>query len=152
MADPVESRDAALIAEFRRTRGVITDAPQGVEYLLLTTIGAISGRERVTPLTSWRDGSRFYVFAANGGRATKPGWFHNLLAQPRAQIEVRGVEHPVPVDALVTESSERQRLWDQALPKAPFLPGFQASLPWPIPIVLLTPVPSPTSASESHHA
>ncbi|MFE0459338.1 nitroreductase/quinone reductase family protein [Kitasatospora sp. NPDC058965] len=34
-------------------------------------------------VTYLRDGDRLVLFGANGGRANHPGWYHNLLADPK---------------------------------------------------------------------
>jgi deazaflavin-dependent oxidoreductase (nitroreductase family) len=41
-----------------------------------------------TPVLYLRDGDRLVVFASKGGAPTNPAWFHNLLVNPIATVEV----------------------------------------------------------------
>jgi deazaflavin-dependent oxidoreductase (nitroreductase family) len=76
--------------------------------LLLTTTGARSGRERVTPLNFSRDGDRYIVMASKGGSPTHPDWYHNLVAHPTVTVEADGEQFTA--HAKVSEGRERQRL------------------------------------------
>ena len=95
-----------VIEEFRkdgrRTSG------KANPLLLLTTTGARTGRERVTPLNFSRDGDRYIVMASKGGSPTHPDWFHNLVAHPTVTVEADGERFTA--RATVSEGSERQRL------------------------------------------
>ena len=76
--------------------------------LLLTTKGARTGRERVTPLNFSRDGDRYIVMASKGGSPTHPDWFHNLVAHPTVTVEADGEQFTA--QAKVSEGAERKRL------------------------------------------
>ena len=95
-----------VIEEFRkdgrRTSG------KANPLLLLTTTGARTGRERVTPLNFSRDGDRYIVMASKGGSPTHPDWFHNLVAHPTVTVEADGERFGA--RATLSEGSERQRL------------------------------------------
>jgi deazaflavin-dependent oxidoreductase (nitroreductase family) len=126
-----------VIDEFRANAGRVTSGPfAAVSLLLLHTRGARSGQERISPLAYLADGQRWVVFAANGGRATAPGWWHNLLAEPGATIEV-GAE-TVAVRAEQAQGEERQRLWDEHLRTSPYFAPIAAATSRAIPVVVLT--------------
>ncbi|WP_245791151.1 nitroreductase/quinone reductase family protein [Actinacidiphila rubida] len=125
-----------VIEEFRSSGGVVGGDFDGVPLLLLTTTGARSGEPRTTPLTYLSDGARLVVFAANGGRKSHPGWFHNLLADPTARVEV-GTE-AYGVAAALAEGAERERLWAEQLPATPYFAEFQERAGRPTPVVALT--------------
>jgi len=76
--------------------------------LLLTTKGARTGRERVTPLNFSRDGDRYIVMASKGGSPTHPDWYRNLVAHPTVTVEADGEEFTA--HAKVSEGAERRRL------------------------------------------
>lgn len=81
-------------ALYRLSRGRLTLAGfgTGVQMLILTTTGARTGRQRLTPLATVPEpGGSFLVLASNFGRATDPGWAFNLRAHPLAQVSHRGV-------------------------------------------------------------
>jgi len=105
--------------------------------LLLTTTGRRSGQPRSTPLSYYRDGTRYLVVASNWGRASQPDWFLNLLRQPRATIQVGG--RSLPVQASVAEGDERARLWDLATRQNGQFLQYQQQTARQIPVVILTP-------------
>ena len=76
--------------------------------LLLTTKGARTGRERVTPLNFSRDGDRYIVMASKGGSPTHPDWYRNLVAHPTVTVEADGEQFTA--HAKVSEGAERRRL------------------------------------------
>jgi deazaflavin-dependent oxidoreductase (nitroreductase family) len=91
--------------------------------LLLTTRGARTGRERVTPLNFSRDGDRYIVMASKGGSPTHPDWFHNLVAHPTVTVEADG-EH-FTARAKVSEGSERKRLLKIHSTAMPFFGAYE---------------------------
>jgi deazaflavin-dependent oxidoreductase (nitroreductase family) len=77
-----------LVTEFRANAGRIGGQLAGAPILVLTHVGAKTGRLRLTPLgfVPHRDG--FIVAASKSGASTNPTWYHNLLATPNASVEV----------------------------------------------------------------
>src|ERR1700747_2339050 len=80
------------IDEFRRNHGRLGGPFEGAPVLLLHTIGARSGKERVHPLMYLADDGRYLLFASAAGVDSSPAWYWNLVANPDASIEVGG-EH-----------------------------------------------------------
>src|SRR5947209_8032276 len=74
--------DRQIIEEFRANGGKVGGQFAGVPLLLLTTTGAKSGQQRISPLAYLSEGGRIYIFAGNRGAPTNPNWYHNLLAHP----------------------------------------------------------------------
>lgn len=77
-----------IIEEFRANAGAVGGGFEGATMLLLHTKGRTTGRDHVTPLVYLPDGDRYVVFGSKGGAPTHPDWYHNLLADPTATIEV----------------------------------------------------------------
>jgi deazaflavin-dependent oxidoreductase (nitroreductase family) len=118
------ARNAEIIDEFRANSGIVGGPFDGTPMLLLTTTGARSGEPRTMPLTYLRDGDdHLVVFAANGGSPHHPGWYHNLLADPRVTLEVG----PDRFEAVAhdAEGVERERLWAAKLAVMPLLADFE---------------------------
>jgi deazaflavin-dependent oxidoreductase (nitroreductase family) len=92
----------------------------------------------VTPLGYQRlDDDSVAIFASKGGATTNPDWYHNLVANPNARIEIGTEEYDV--TARVTTDEERQRIWDaqkQAFPN--FAEYETTSGGRKIPVVVLT--------------
>ena len=91
--------------------------------LLLTTTGARTGRERVTPLNFSRDGDRYIVMASKGGSPTHPDWFHNLVAHPTVTVEADGERFTA--HAKVSEGGERRRLLKIHSAAMPFFGAYE---------------------------
>jgi deazaflavin-dependent oxidoreductase (nitroreductase family) len=91
--------------------------------LLLTTKGARTGRERVTPLNFSRDGDRYIVMASKGGSPTHPDWYRNLVAHPTVTLEADGEEFTA--RAKVSEGAERKRLLKIHSTAMPFFGAYE---------------------------
>ena len=74
------------IAEFRGYSGRGDAGGFGTNLVLIHSIGARSGLERVKPTLSLKDAGRL-VIASSAGRPNHPGWYHNLRAHPDITIE-----------------------------------------------------------------
>jgi deazaflavin-dependent oxidoreductase (nitroreductase family) len=125
-----------VIEEFRANGGKVGGIWEGTPLLLLTTIGAKSGERRITPMGYLPDGDRLIVIASNGGAPTHPDWYHNLVAHPEVTVEA-GTETCDAI-AVVTEDSERDRLWTKAVEWYPSLAEYQAKTTRQIPVIALS--------------
>ena len=108
-----------IIDEFRAKGGV--GIPNfGDRLLLLTTRGAKSGRAHTTPLAYTRDGDRYVVIASKGGAPSNPAWYHNLLANGEADVEVGRQRFHMSATP-IPSGPERDRLFNA---QAAIMPGF----------------------------
>lgn len=95
---------------YPRLRGRLVSAGLPVlPMLLLTTTGRASGRSRSAPLLylAWRDA--LVVVGSNWGRARHPAWSDNLLANPRAVVQVGDRRHDV--EARLATPEEQADVW-----------------------------------------
>lgn len=93
----------------RRTGGrLVTFGLRELPTFLLTTIGRRSGQPRTVPLLYLPLGDQFVVVGSNFGGESHPAWSANLLAHPKAEVNVRG--RPIPVTARLVEDDEREEL------------------------------------------
>jgi deazaflavin-dependent oxidoreductase (nitroreductase family) len=106
--------NAKLIADFRANHGQFTGDMAGRGLLILTTTGARSGEPRSVVLGYGRQGDRLVVIASDNGAPKAPAWYHNLLANPTAIVELAGPER-FDVRATTARSEERDEL-AKALP------------------------------------
>lgn len=107
--------------------------------LLLHATGRKSGQMRTHALMYIRDGERYVVCASNYGAPQHPGWYLNLLAQPRAWIEAgpRRLE----VLAEIATGDERERLWRRFVVARPQTAGYQRDAAGrELPMVILHPI------------
>jgi deazaflavin-dependent oxidoreductase (nitroreductase family) len=130
--------NTAIIEEFRANGGKVGGAFDGAPLLLLHTIGARSGRERVNPLVYGSDGDSLVIFASKAGAPTHPDWYHNVVANPDVTVEI-GAETQSR-RARVADSDERDRLWARQKELMPGFADYEARTSRQIPVVLLEPV------------
>ena len=110
----------------------------GAPLLLLHTIGAKSGQERVNPMMYQDLGEgRLAVFASYAGLDVNPAWFHNLVAHPDVTAEV-GTETRS-FRARVADSAEREPIWTKQKADYPGFAGYEAKTDRIIPVVILDP-------------
>ncbi len=83
----------------------------GDKLLLLTARGAKSGQIRTTPLVYHRDGNRYVVAASKGGAPEHPAWYHNLVKNPDAEVEIGTDKFKVRATP-IPKGPERDRLYD----------------------------------------
>ncbi len=125
-----------VIAEFRANSGKVGGYFTGKTLLLLHTIGAKSGQERVNPTAYVTDGDRLVIIASKGGAPTHPHWYHNLLAHPLVTVEV-GTEK-FQVRAAVVSEPERTRLYNKMVEMMPSFAEYQQKTSRIIPVITLT--------------
>jgi len=125
-----------VIAEFRTTGGTVGGYVAGMTLLLLTTVGAKSGRRQTVPLTYLADGERHVVVAAAGGTAANPAWYHNLITNPTVTVEV-GTD-VFDATARIATGDEREALFSRFVAQYPQLALYQARTTRQIPVIILT--------------
>jgi deazaflavin-dependent oxidoreductase (nitroreductase family) len=81
--------------------------------LLLTTVGAKTGKSRTTPLVYVRDGENIVLIASKGGNPRHPAWYLNLKTNPEVEVFLDGKSGRY--TARDAEGEERERLWKKAV-------------------------------------
>ena len=97
------------IAEFRANEGKCGPPFDGTPIVLVTMMGAKSGRELCSPLAYTTDGDDLVIIASMGGAPNNPNWYHNLVANPDVLLEVGTEQYEA--TAVLTEGEERDRLY-----------------------------------------
>lgn len=124
-----------IIEEFHANAGKVGGPFAGATLLLLTTTGAKSGKRRVNPLVYLADGERLIIFASKAGAPTNPDWYYNLLAHPKATVEV-GTE-TFEVNAVEIHGEERDELYARQARVSPQFGQYQANTSRKIPVIAL---------------
>ncbi len=117
---------------FARSEGVAYNRP-----LLLTTIGAVTGKRRTVVLPHFAVGDALCVVGSRGGMPTDPYWVRNLRANPQAWI--RKDRKLRPVRAHFAKGEERDALWGPITERSPVYLVYQrrAKKHREIPVVVL---------------
>ncbi len=132
----VNEWNKAIIAEFRANGGKVGGQFEGAPLLLLHTIGAKSGQERINPLAYTQDGDRLVVIASKAGAPSNPDWYYNIAANPVVTVEV-GTEQ-FQAHATIADEPERTRLFDQMAAIMPGFAEYQRNTTRTIPVIVLT--------------
>ncbi|MGH7862617.1 MAG: nitroreductase family deazaflavin-dependent oxidoreductase [Candidatus Dormibacteraceae bacterium] len=111
----------------------------GDHLVLLTTTGARSGEGRTTPVMFHRDGERLIVIASKAGAPDHPAWYHNLMANPLARVEIGTEAGVATLDVKAHEAlgAERERIWADRVAMAPGFGEYQKKTPRRIPVMVL---------------
>ncbi|HXX36593.1 MAG TPA: nitroreductase family deazaflavin-dependent oxidoreductase [bacterium] len=126
----------AIIDEFRAKGGKVGGQFTGAPLLLLHSVGARSGKTRVNPVMYQELGhGRFAIFASKAGAPTNPDWYHNLVANPHAMVEL-GTE-TFDVMAIVARGEERLRIWSAQKQRYPNFAEYERKTKREIPVVIL---------------
>lgn len=124
-----------LIEEFRANGGQVNGMFAGTPLLLLTSIGAKSGRERTAPLAYTTDGDAYVIVASKGGAPTNPDWYFNLKANPTVTVELGGETFRATADEAGGE--ERDRLYGRMVEALPGFAEYQRNTIRRIPVFTL---------------
>ena len=124
-----------VVAEFRDNGGKVGGIFAGTPLVLVHHRGARSGVRRITPLAYFAEDGRIFVFASKGGADDNPAWYHNLLANPRATVEL-GAE-TFEVVALPLSGAERDEYFAKQVAVASQFAEYQRMVTRLIPVVEL---------------
>ncbi|BDI22361.1 nitroreductase family deazaflavin-dependent oxidoreductase [Herbiconiux sp. L3-i23] len=123
---------------FEATNGSEGALLQGKPIIVLTSLGAKSGKLRKTPLMRVEHAGEYAVVASKGGDPKHPTWYHNLVANPLVELQ----DGPVKRDYTARELSgdERALWWERATAAWPAYDDYTKRTERQIPVFVLTPV------------
>ncbi len=126
------------VAEYESSGGTSGTTMRGMPVIILTTRGAKSGKIRKTPLMRVEHGGRYAVVASKGGAPDHPVWYHNLVADPRVELQ----DGPARRDLVAREATgaEKAAWWDRAVAAFPDYAEYQKRTEREIPLFVLEPV------------
>lgn len=124
-----------IIKEFRANAGKVGGPFEGKTLLLLHTVGAKSGQERINPVACIKDGEHFVIIASKAGAPTNPDWYYNIVAQPSVTVEY-GTEL-FQAHAEVAHEPERTRLYAKMVEVMPGFAEYQEKTTRVIPVIVL---------------
>ncbi len=125
---------------FEATHGREANTLRGKPIILLTSVGAKSGKLRKTALMRVEHEGEYAVVASNGGTTEHPVWYWNLKRHPLVELQDGAEKHDYTAREL--EGEERQTWWARALEVWPAYASYQEKTDRTIPVFLLTRVES----------
>ncbi|MDV3124729.1 nitroreductase family deazaflavin-dependent oxidoreductase [Mycobacterium sp. 21AC1] len=110
----------------------------GRPVILLTTVGAKTGKIRKTPLMRVEHGGEYAVVASLGGAPKNPVWYYNVKKNPRVELQDGAAAGDY--EAREVFGEEKASWWERAVAAFPDYAEYQTKTDRPIPVFVLTPV------------
>lgn len=111
---------------------------RGMPVVLLTTVGAKTGKLRKTPLMRVEHNGEYAVVASLGGAPKHPVWYYNIKKNPR--VELQDGPDTKEYDAREVTGDEKAVWWERAVAAFPDYADYQKKTDRAIPVFVLTPV------------
>lgn len=111
---------------------------KGKPIILLTTVGAKTGKIRKTPLMRVEHDGQYAIVASLGGAPKHPVWYHNVKKNPRVELQDGSVTRDY--DAREVLGGEKAVWWERAVEAWPDYAEYQKKTDRQIPVFVLTPV------------
>jgi len=129
--DQVEKFEASDGAEANTLRD------SGDPIVVITSIGAQSGKVRKNPVMRVEKDGRYVAIASLGGAPTNPEWYHNLVANPVVELQDGAVKKSY--KARLLDGDERAEWWRHAVDTWSTYAEYQKKTDREIPVFLLEP-------------
>ena len=94
---------------FRISRGRLLGQMRGMDFCVVKTKGARSGRTRYIPLMHVPYKKGVILVASMGGADFHPSWYWNIKAHPRLSVCLRGQN--IDVQAEQVSDEKKEELW-----------------------------------------
>src|SRR5512132_948654 len=123
---------------FEATKGEEGGDLRGRPIIVVTSVGAKTGKIRKTPLMRVEHDGVYAVVASQGGAPKHPVWYHNLKKNPHVELQDRATKR----DYLAREvtGDEKTMWWDRAVEAWPDYATYQTKTDRQIPVFVLEPL------------
>ena len=120
------------------TNGAKGTELRGRQVVVLTSVGAKTGKLRKTALMRVEHDGIYAVVASIGGAPHNPRWYHNLKANPHVELQ----DGPVRLDYTAREvtGDEKAVWWERAVAAWPDYAIYQTRTDRQIPVFVLDPI------------
>ena len=123
---------------YEATNGQEAGDLRGRPIILLTSVGAKTGKLRKTALMRVEHEGVYAVVASLGGAPRHPVWYYNLKQNPHVELQDRAAKR----DCLAREviGAEKAVWWERAVEAWPDYAKYQAKTTRQIPVFVLEPM------------
>lgn len=126
------------VEEYESTEGRKGAQLRGRPVVVLTTVGAKSGKLRKTALMRVEHDGTYAVVASLGGSPRNPKWYYNLLAEPHVELQDGAMKRDY-VAREVT-GAEKATWWERTVATWPDYANYQKKTSRQIPVFVLEPM------------
>ncbi|MEV7377598.1 nitroreductase family deazaflavin-dependent oxidoreductase [Streptomyces lydicus] len=125
------------VERYESSGGTEGTTMRGLPVIVLTTRGAKTGKLRKSPLMRVEHDGKYAAVASLGGAPQHPVWYHNVVADPRVEVQ----DGPVRQDMTAREvtGEEKARWWARAVEAFPDYADYQEKTERVIPVFVLEP-------------
>jgi deazaflavin-dependent oxidoreductase (nitroreductase family) len=121
---------------YERSGGTKGTTLRGMPVIILTTLGAKSGKLRKTPLMRVEHDGEYAVVASLGGAPKHPVWYYNIVKEPHVELQDRTEKHDY--TAREVFGDERALWWERSVAAYPDYADYQKKTDREIPVFVLT--------------
>jgi deazaflavin-dependent oxidoreductase (nitroreductase family) len=118
---------------------------RGYPVVVLTTVGARSGKLRKAPLMRVEHDGRYAAVASLGGSPKNPVWYANVVANPL--VDLQDGPRKMEMRAREVSGQEKAEWWERAVAAYPDYAAYQKKTDRQIPVFVLEPL-EPAEPSE----
>lgn len=131
-----DNRSRAQVELYESSGGTQGTMLEGMPVVILTTVGARSGKLRKTPLMRVEHEGDYAVVASLGGAPKHPVWYYNIVANPHVELQ----DGPQRSDMMAREvtGDERALWWERAVAAYPRYADYARATDREIPVFVLT--------------
>lgn len=125
------------VEEYERSGGRSGTTLRGVPVVVITSVGAGSGKLRKNPVMRVEHDGKYAAVASKGGAAEHPSWYRNLVEHPLVELQ----DGPARGDYRARElaGEERELWWQRAVEVWPDYAEYQTKTDRQIPVFVLEP-------------
>ena len=125
------------VAAYEASGGAEANTLRGVPVVVVTSVGAKSGKVRKNPVMRVEHDGSYALVASKGGAPSHPTWYHNLVAHPR--VELQDGPSPREFTVRIAEGNERAEWWERAVEVWPAYADYQTKTDREIPVFVAEP-------------
>ena len=127
--------------EYEASDGTKAADLRGRPIIVLTSVGAKTGKLRKTALMRVEHDGDYAVVASKGGAASNPVWYYNLKQNPHVELQDGDAKRDYRAREL--SGDEKAAWWRRALEVWPDYAGYQEKTSRQIPVFVLEPIKDP---------
>jgi F420H(2)-dependent quinone reductase len=123
------------VEAYEKSDGKEANDLRGMPVIILTTIGAKTGKVRKTPLMRVEHDGEYVVVASKGGAPENPVWYYNVKAKP--DVELRDGAKVFSATARELSGAEYDQWWARAVVAYPDYAEYKKKTDRLIPLFLV---------------
>jgi F420H(2)-dependent quinone reductase len=125
------------VEKYESSGGTEATTLRGVPVVVVTSVGAKSGKLRKNPLMRVEHEGAYALVGSQGGAPSHPRWYHNIVANPTVEIQDGPDRREYSVR--LADGEERAAWWERAVDVWPAYADYQAKTEREIPVFVAEP-------------